>query len=230
MKFLKERAKGYGLLVGTGLEIGAFEHPAALPPSCDVSYCDRFSMQEAQCLFPEVECSKLVEPDYLLDLDAEGLQQFPTGQQDFVILNHVIEHVVNPLRVVEELFRVLRRGGKCVIAAPDKTRTFDRERPLTAFCELVQSYEAGVTEVPASAYQDIITYIHKELIDQNETAVREHLNRYRERKEHLHIWTSESFREFLVSALFYLEIEAYPLFEVHAAVNDFEYFGVWAKQ
>jgi SAM-dependent methyltransferase len=230
VKFLDERAKGYRFLDGTGLEIGAFEHPADLPSSCSVSYCDRFSMEEAQHLFPEVECMKLVEPNYLLDLDSEGLQQFQSGQQDFIILNHVIEHVVNPLQVLEELFRVLRKGGQCVIAAPDKNHTFDRERPLTSFDDLVKTYEAGVTEVSEHCYQDIITHIHKELIGQEDHLIREHLLRYRERKEHLHIWTSESFREFFVSGLSYLGIKALPLFEAKATVNEFEYFGVWSKQ
>ena len=50
MKFLELRQTGYDLLKGSGLEIGAFEHPACLPTACSVEYVDRFST-EAQKAF-----------------------------------------------------------------------------------------------------------------------------------------------------------------------------------
>ena len=51
MKFLELRQTGYDLLKGSGLEIGAFEHPACLPTACSVEYVDRFSTFEAQSSF-----------------------------------------------------------------------------------------------------------------------------------------------------------------------------------
>jgi SAM-dependent methyltransferase len=230
VRFLDKRSEGYSLLSGKGLEIGAFEHPAELPESCDVSYCDRYTMVEAQKLFPEVDCSKLVQPDYFIDVDQDGLQRFPDGVFDFLIFNHVIEHVVNPLRVLEELFRVLCKDGMCVIAAPDKNYTFDRERPLTSFTSLVKTYNGDVVVVSEEAYRDIVTYIHKELIGQEEEVIREHLRNYHARREHLHVWTSQSFRAFLDSAFVFLDINARAIYEVTASMNEFEYFGVWAKQ
>ena len=230
MKFINERAKGYRLLSGRGLELGAFEHPAALPSSCTVRYCDRFTMDEAQILFPEVDCSQLVEPDHLLDLDRDGLVQFPSGTEDFIIFNHVVEHLVNPIRVLEEIFRVLRPGGMCAIAAPDKNYTFDRARPLSEFAALREAYENNAEEVSEVAYMDIITYIHKDLIGEPAEVLRHHLLQYRARKEHLHVWTSESFREFLDASFSYLGIRVRLLYEVIASVNEFEYFAVWVKQ
>jgi len=229
MKFLDLRAGGYELLAGAGLEIGAFEHPARLPESCAVEYVDRFTMAQAQVLFPEVDCGQLQEPDYLVDLDTEGLQAFPSASQDFVILNHVIEHVVNPVFILEELFRVVLPGGHCVIAAPDKEHTFDRERPLTALEALVEAYESGRSEASAEDYRDILTYIHKEHLGQPEHVLQEYLESYRARREHLHVWTSASFRAFLVSAMSYLNVQGSPVYEVTADDNQFEYFGVWQK-
>ena len=229
MKFLELRQTGYDLLKGSGLEIGAFEHPACLPTACSVEYVDRFSTFEAQKLFPEVECSKLIEPDHLIDLDCEGLKFFKSASRDFVIFNHVIEHLINPLFALEEIFRVLRQGGYCVIAAPDKEYTFDKDRPLTPFNVLIEAYESGLSENSAEDYEDILNFIHTEHLGKPKSFIDKCLDSYHARREHLHIWTSESFRLFLVSALSYIKVQSSAVYEVTAVDNSFEYFGVWQK-
>ena len=128
---LPHRKKGYTHLSGRGLEIGALHIPAALGHLCHVTYADIIFTEEASLLFPEVNPSDLVDVTIIVDLDKAGLSNIPGGTYDFVILNHVIEHVANPIKVVDELFRIVAPGGLVVISAPDKDFTFDKSRALT---------------------------------------------------------------------------------------------------
>src|SRR5690349_14168158 len=121
---LRHRKRGYRLLPGVGAEIGAFYLPACVPRSCKVIYCDTVTKSQALNKFPELKAYPLVEIDKLIDLDKSGLLGF---------MNHVIEHVANPIKVLEEMFRVVKSGGYVVITAPDKDYSIDRPRSLTNF-------------------------------------------------------------------------------------------------
>ena len=105
LPFIVQRLPGYSLLSGKGIEIGAFEHPAQLPSNCKVEYCDAITPEQAQQLFPEVDTSKFVKIDHIIDLNREGLTKFPDGTFDFIIFNHVIEHLANPIYIVSEVLR-----------------------------------------------------------------------------------------------------------------------------
>ena len=43
---------------------------------------------------------------------------FPDESFDFVIANHVLEHVDDDVKALSELHRVLRRGGRCILQTP----------------------------------------------------------------------------------------------------------------
>jgi SAM-dependent methyltransferase len=152
---MEHRAAGYALLAGNGLEIGAFNRPAPLPAACRTRYCDVIAPDMAATLFPELDPGTLVAVDDYVDLDRHGLAIYPDDSFDYVILNHVIEHVANPVRVVAELFRVLRPGGKVVLSAPDKRYTFDRERASTDFAHLRQEFCDGVCAVTPEHFADL---------------------------------------------------------------------------
>ena len=108
--FLQKRAEIYKLLHGKGIEIGPFEHPAKLPENCSVEYCDVISTEEAKDLFPEVDHQNLVEIDHIIDLDKNGLSKFEKEKFDFVIINHVIEHLFNPIDAIINCYRILKKG------------------------------------------------------------------------------------------------------------------------
>lgn len=227
----EHRAPGYALLGGQGIEIGAFHHPAPLPPGCQVAYCDALHREEAAKFFPEVKVEDLVEVTHLCDLDQDGLNIFSANQFDFVILNHVIEHVANPIRVVGELFRVVRAGGRVVLSAPDKRFCFDAPRGLTPFEHVLEEYQNHTTTITDAHYRDFLVNVHPELnFDQLPAEAQQgHLQNMRNRREHAHVWDSESFADFVQRSLGVLQFQATCIFLHSGDANQFEYFSVWQK-
>ena len=59
--------------------------------------------------------------EYSLDVRGGELlsQNFPTNNFDIVIMNHVLEHLYNPLEMLKEIYRILRPEGLLVIKTPD---------------------------------------------------------------------------------------------------------------
>lgn len=55
---------------------------------------------------------------FIADLDESGLSEVPNGTYDFVIMSHVIEHLQNGLRVLDNLSPKLKVGGYIYIETP----------------------------------------------------------------------------------------------------------------
>ncbi len=71
---------------------------------------------------------------------------FDDNSLDYVLSSHVIEHFFDPIKAIEEWFRVIKKGGYIFMIVPHKERTFDRLRPLTSVEELLDRHSAKLTE------------------------------------------------------------------------------------
>jgi SAM-dependent methyltransferase len=78
--------------------------------------------------------------------DAVDLAAIPDRRYDFLLASHVLEHIANPLRALEEWARVLCDGGLMVLVVPHKDGTFDHRRPITTLQHLIDDYRSGVGE------------------------------------------------------------------------------------
>ncbi len=63
--------------------------------------------KEAQRLGLKVKCGTLEEQDY------------PSAYFDVITLNHVLEHVADPIKTLKELGRILKPNGTLIIAVPN---------------------------------------------------------------------------------------------------------------
>jgi len=224
----RHRNTGYRQLRGNGLEIGALHSPAKLNNRCTTEYCDALSKEEAIRQFPELKAKRFVDVNYLVDLDTDSLTLFSDAQYDFVIMNHVIEHIANPIRIIEDVFRVLKPDGRFVVSAPDKNFTYDRNRPLTSFEHLWSEYQAEVSAVTDEHYLDFLRAVHPAtLVDPQ--GVDRHIEHARLRREHVHVWDSSTFHSFMERTLIALQINATCRFKSGGQHNRMEYFGVWQK-
>lgn len=220
----------YAKLSGRGLEVGALNFPAAVPSGCVMEYCDAHTQEELAAIFPEVGKGSLVTVNHVIDLDTGSLSSIPASPYDFVIMNHVIEHVACPIAVIEQLFSVLKDDGILVISAPDKEYCFDKDRPLTTFDHLLDEYRQGVSKVDDDHYLDLIRYNYPDIFLGNDSlAISKLLELQRSRREHAHVWDSESFLSFLQQSIAHLGLNATILFESSASENDLECMVVIRK-
>jgi predicted SAM-dependent methyltransferase len=126
---------------GKGIEIGALHSPLRVSKSTQVTYLDRMSIPDLKKQYPELKNKKLVPID-IMD-DGEKLSKVPDSSQDFVIANHFLEHCQNPIGTIENILRVLRRGGILYLSIPDKRYSFDKDRPVTSIEHLLRDYSDG---------------------------------------------------------------------------------------
>jgi SAM-dependent methyltransferase len=183
-------------LVGAGIEIGPSSKPFPLPAGACVTYLDRWPPERSRELYPELESVEFVTPDLLVDLDTEGLRPIGDESVDFVVASHLLEHVANPIAVLDEIHRVLRGGGLALVVLPDRTTTFDRPRSPTPLADVIADFRRGATRVDDEHLLDFLNGIERvhaylDLPPEPERAA--FLDWHRDRSVHVHCWADDEF-------------------------------------
>lgn len=127
----------------SGVEIGAFARPTVLPSEARISFADYYSTEQLreQARKLQIDPEDVVEVAYILK-DA-NLEDVLAGPVDFIIANHVVEHLIDPLRWMRNLERVLNPGGILFITLPDKKYSFDKFRPDTSLAHFLSDMLNG---------------------------------------------------------------------------------------
>ena len=129
MKVTEKRLRSSRWLRGRGIEIGALNNPLPMPDGVEVTYVDRLPVDELRRQHPGLTAAVLVPVD--LVCEAEKLSPIPDGSQDFVVANHVLEYLGDPLRGLSEMARVLKTGGILHLALSDPRASSSHEPPRT---------------------------------------------------------------------------------------------------
>jgi SAM-dependent methyltransferase len=88
--------------------------------------------------------------------DATDLASIADGSYDFLLASHILEHVANPLRALEEFHRVLKPKGSMLIAVPNQLHTFDHRRPVTTFAHLEADLAANTDDSDMTHLDEIL--------------------------------------------------------------------------
>ena len=183
-------------LSGEGIEIGALHHPLAVPARAKVTYVDRLSEPGLREHYPELAGETFAPVEVVGS--AEDLSAFSDGCLDFVIANHLLEHLEYPVRGLLEFQRVLRPGGIVYMALPDMRLTFDRDRDPTSVEHLLEEHRDGATVNRREHYLDWSTHVEGKRGADAEA----HAEQLMERgySIHFHAWRADSFLDFFVAA------------------------------
>ncbi|MEO7425074.1 MAG: methyltransferase domain-containing protein [Fibrobacteria bacterium] len=142
-------------LKGTGVEVGAQSSPLHLSKRASVKYVDIVTREESIRKFPELNPKNLVNVDIVSD--GFTLNGVPSGQFDFLVANHVLEHSPDPIGTVVQWLRVIKPGGILFCSVPDIEYCFDKGRAVTSYQHLLGDFEAngsGASEVLAERNKD----------------------------------------------------------------------------
>jgi SAM-dependent methyltransferase len=130
-------------LQGDGIEIGALDFPLRLPRGARVRYVDHLDEAGLRRIHSDTLSAgrALMIPD-VVD-DGARLERFADGSLDFVVANHMLEHVEDPIAALENQLRVLRRGGVLYLTLPDARTSFDAPRERTTPEHLLRDHREG---------------------------------------------------------------------------------------
>src|SRR3954454_2818533 len=144
------------------------------------------------------------KPDIVCDFDVDGLAPISDDSQDFVIASHVIEHLADPLRFLDEIHRVLRPEGACILLVPERHRSFDHPRAPTPLEHLIAEHEAGVTVVDDEHIREFLENAEESSIEDmpaDPEGQREFYEWHRLRSIHAHCWNQHEFLGVLLYAI-----------------------------
>lgn len=211
-------------LKGNGVELGALHNPMVTNKELsNVVYADKLPREEAIIAFPELESveNDIVETDLIVDLDQDSLTFLAEREFDFVIANHVIEHLVNPIIFLEKLNANMKAGALLFLTVPNKDYTHDVNRKLTRYSHLrierflktkrlsnshVRDYLKNKLPVENVHPQTVkyfekhglpLSYYNGNKIPLNPLKRRKLFGYQRSRSIHVHVWNRETFDFFL---------------------------------
>lgn len=119
---------------GKGVEFGAAAHNPFGLQNC--IYADITAQAEGTTYYAEqIENAGHVAATHVIAELGKPLP-FETGELDYIVTSHVLEHVWDLLTCFAEMRRVLKPYGLMVHVVPHLERTFDKGRPLTTWEEL----------------------------------------------------------------------------------------------
>ena len=101
----------------------------------------------------KVECSAL-------DIEQEGLSKYPDNYFDTVCMIDVIEHMIEPIFVLNEIFRVMRPEGSLIINTPNIAKWTRRIKLLAGYFPSTASLREGLVHYDKKTPTDIFDEGH----------------------------------------------------------------------
>lgn len=206
-------------LDGVGLEIGAYDRPFYRPTERQVRFLDHYSTEELKAFAARdgVDESAIVHVDYVVKDDdfAKDISE----RFDYIIASHVVEHIPDIARWLQNLERLLKPFGKVFLVVPDKRYTFDFLRPLSTVEDIVRCHKELHRRPPFDAvFQNLYLFRYVVASDVwSGAAAPQHLpGRFDvatamdmakdfydsgDRSIHSHVFTSESFLSIITGLL-----------------------------
>lgn len=220
---------------GVGLEIGAFARPTVT--QTPVRFLDFYSTEElrVEALKHGIDPEDVVPVDYIAR--GEDYRNAVDRQFDFIIANHVFEHIVDPVAWLKMLGDLLNRDGYLLLTIPDRTeRCFDRHRPLTSFSHIMWDYLSDLTYEQKAWVHAVDTNIYYDRAFINQSITPEKLFDIENMKRakhhpgvHCHVFQGATFDRKIMKPLLHQRIVDYTLVDYEPQSPWGEFYVVLRK-
>ncbi len=181
---------------GIWLEIWAFWNPLFVDNSiAKVKYVDYLHPAEIKKINLWIKNENNVKIDFLCR--ADNLLKIEDYSQDFIIANHLFEHLNNPIKALIEWERVLKKEWILFLTIPDKRRTFDKNRNRTTIKHIIEDFK------DPSVKRDLKHYEEFALISMKEEWWKDNINDEVKRlietnySIHYHVYLEEDIKDIL---------------------------------
>lgn len=142
----------------------------------------------------EFNFGKPTNADYVTD--ATNLFFAVNESLDFVCSSHVLEHIANPLRAINEWKRVIKKGGIIYAGVPDKRYTFDHRRKKTPLSHLIDDFEKDVDQTDSTHISEFIeNWDEDRAYPYNKEQFFENVRNHPESHVHHHVWIIDDLKE-----------------------------------
>lgn len=220
------------LVIGAGVEIGALNAPLMVSDHVEVRYVDLAPIEVLRGQYAELAGKALVSPSIIGG--AQDLSPLVDDSVDFVIANHLLEHLEDPIRGLQEMLRVIRLGGMLYMGLPDPGVTFDVDRDLTPVEHVLEEFRHGTLHTRQGHFEEWVAKAEQHVEWMQQAGVGTGPNRVRELMEmdyniHFHVWRPDTFLAFLVAAMREANLELQLADFQPRPAGDNEYIFVFMK-
>jgi hypothetical protein len=228
-----KRRKYYDYFKGRGIDVGPFNLPFINNYNSKsiekLEYVDFHTPEELKLLFPEIPNFNPIKADYIHDVSTNAFN-FNSEKYNFIILSHVLEHLMNPFWIIEMAFDKLEKEGVLYLGVPDCRFSDDKGRPLTEFKELLNLYTKKISSISEEKVLDylkspIISQVPwiKNILENGLRFTKEQLKLVVDRSFHVHVWDSYTFMKQVLDFLYLkdlkFEIIDFDLYEYNGYEN-----------
>lgn len=182
-------------LAGSGIEIGALAFPLRMPPGVRVRYVDYLPREDLVRVNRSTLAFANLDPGAIPPVDvvddAGRLAAFADGSVDFVVANHVIEHMEDAIDALAHMLRVIRAGGILFLAVPDARHTYDAARERTSVEHLLRDHREGPQHSREAHYEEWARILDGMPAERVAERVAEFARE--DARHHFHVWELEGF-------------------------------------
>lgn len=178
-------------IVGQGIEIGAQGSPLQVDRNkTTVTYVDRISNEQTTTLH-NLSAQELTSINILAE--ADNLDMFRNESLDFVIANHLLEHIPNPVAAIEEWLRILRNNGVLYLSLPNYCcNEYDFQRRPASLDHIIDDFQNKKKDKKEEHWKEFVEIVEgfpRDSLDFSKCLHEQY--RLKDNRIHMHVFNKE---------------------------------------